>query len=64
MAKEPLQLDAPFTIRLATQELKCHVVAIEQIMDSSTLSTATDARREVARNEIGRVTIQTRARSS
>ena len=37
MANEPLRIDAPYTIRLATQELKCQVVAIEQIMDSSTL---------------------------
>ena len=37
MAKEPLQLDTPYTIRLGTQELKGHVVAINQIMDSSTL---------------------------
>jgi bifunctional enzyme CysN/CysC len=61
MAKEPLQLDAPYTIRLATQELKGRVVAINQIMDSATLNTTTAPRREVARNEIGRVTIQTRA---
>ena len=61
MAKEPLRLDAPYTIRLATQELKGRVVAINQIMDSATLNTTTAPRREVARNEIGRVTIQTRA---
>ena len=61
MAKEPLLLDAPYTIRLATQELKGRVVAINQIMDSATLNTTTAARREVARNEIGRITIQTRA---
>ncbi len=61
MAKEPLRLDAPYTIRLATQELKGRVVAIEQIMDSSTLSTTKDGRKEVARNEVGRITIQTRA---
>ncbi len=40
MAKEPLRLDAPYTIRLATQELKGRVVAINQIMDSATLDTA------------------------
>ncbi len=61
MASEPLRMDAPYTIRLATQELKGRVVAINQIMDSSTLGTTTDSRKEVARNEVGRVTIQTRA---
>ena len=54
-------MDAPYTIRLATQELKGRVVAINQIMDSSTLGTTTDSRKEVARNEVGRITIQTRA---
>jgi bifunctional enzyme CysN/CysC len=61
MAKEPLRIEAPYTIRLATQELKGRVVAINQIMDSATLETVADSRTEVARNEIGRVTIQTRA---
>ena len=47
--------------RSPRRNVKGRVVAIKQIMDSSTLNTTTDARREVARNEVGRVTIQTRA---
>jgi bifunctional enzyme CysN/CysC len=61
MAKEPLRIETPYTIRLATQQLKGRVVAINQIMDSATLKTVADSRTEVARNEIGRLTIQTRA---
>ena len=61
MANEPLRMDVPYTLRLATQELKGRVVAINQIMDSSTLGINTAARKDVARNEVGRITIQTRA---
>lgn len=60
IAQEPLRVDAPYTIRLGAQELKCRVTAIDQIMDSSTLESVTEARTEVARNEVGRLTIQTR----
>lgn len=60
IAQEPLRLDAPYTIRLGTQELKCRVTAIDQIMDSSTLESVTEARTEVGRNEVGRLIIQTR----
>lgn len=61
MANQPLRLEAPYTIRLGTQELKARVVSIDEVMDSSTLEITTDARTEVARNEVGRVTLQTRA---
>jgi bifunctional enzyme CysN/CysC len=61
IARQPLRIGAPYTVRVATQEVKCQVVTIERVLDSSTLEAATDAREEVARNEIGRITIQTRA---
>ncbi len=61
MATQPLRLEAPYTIRLGTQELKARVVSIDEVMDSSTLETTTEARTQVARNEVGRVTLQTRA---
>ncbi|MFL6569621.1 MAG: adenylyl-sulfate kinase, partial [Chthoniobacterales bacterium] len=44
-----------------TQEVKCQITAIEQVMDSSTLETASGEFDEVARNAVGRVTVQTRA---
>ena len=60
LAEAPLRKDKQYTLRLATQEVKAQVAAIEQVMDSSTLATAAGAQ-EVARNEVGRVTLQTRA---
>ena len=61
MAQEPLEIGASCALQLGTQTVKCQVVSIEGIMDSSTLETTSEKRREVARNEVGRVTIQTRS---
>jgi bifunctional enzyme CysN/CysC len=41
--------------------VKCQLAAIEQVMDSSTLAVTAGEVEEVARNEVGRVTLQTRA---
>ncbi|MGZ5503162.1 MAG: adenylyl-sulfate kinase [Chthoniobacterales bacterium] len=60
LAEAPLRKDAQYSLRLATQEVKCQVVAIEQVMDSSTLAVSPNEAKEVARNEVGRVTLQTR----
>ena len=43
----------PYDLRLATQELKCQVVSIEEVMDSSTLESKHRATRTVERNEVG-----------
>jgi bifunctional enzyme CysN/CysC len=61
IAESPLKLDAEYTLRLATQQVTCRVVAIEQVMDSSSLAIGYGEREEVARNEVGRVILQTRA---
>ena len=61
LAEAPLRKDAQYVLRLATQEVKCQVAAIEQVMDSSTLAIRSDAHEEVARNEVGRVTLQSRS---
>ncbi len=60
--REPLRVGHLYSLRLATQDVKCEVVSIERVMDSSTLETKTDGREQLERNEIGRVTIQTRGR--
>ena len=57
---EPLRLGHFYNLRLATQEVKCQVVSIERVTDSSTLETKSDGREQLERNEIGRLTIQTR----
>ncbi len=57
----PLQVGRLYDLRLATQEVKCQVVSIEEVMDSSTLDRRTDNCERLERNEVGRLTIQTRA---
>jgi bifunctional enzyme CysN/CysC len=60
ITREPLRVGHFYDLRLATQEVKCQIVSIEQVMDSSTLEKTSDAREQLQRNEIGRLTIQTR----
>lgn len=61
LAEAPLKRDAPYTMRLATQEVKCQVAAIDQVIDSSTLEIASSDSDCVERNQVARVTLQTRA---
>src|SRR5213593_3249633 len=61
IVREPLRAGHFYDLRLATQEVKCQIVSIEQVVDSSTLETKTDGREQLERNEIGRLTIQTRS---
>ena len=60
IVREPLRLDHVYDLRLATQNVKCQIVSIEQVIDSSTLETKSAGREQLERNEIGRLTIQTR----
>ena len=60
IVREPLRVGHLYDLRLATQDVKCQIVSIEQVMDSSTLETKSDGREQLERNEIGRLTIQTR----
>ena len=61
IVRDPLRVGHFYELRLATQQVKCQIVSIEQVTDSSTLKTASDGREQLERNEVGRVTIQTRA---
>ena len=60
IVREPLRVGRLYNLRLATQEVKCQVVSIEEVMDSSTLEAKIDKREQLERNEVGRLTIQTR----
>jgi bifunctional enzyme CysN/CysC len=62
IVREPLRIGHLYNLRLATQDVKCEVVSIERVMDSSTLESKSDGREQLERNEIGRLTIQTRGR--
>jgi bifunctional enzyme CysN/CysC len=60
IVREPLRMGHFYDLRLATQQVKCQIVSIDQVTDSSTLETKSDGREQLERNEIGRLTIQTR----
>jgi bifunctional enzyme CysN/CysC len=60
IVREPLRVGHFYDLRLATQQVKCQIVSIEQVMDSSTLETRSDGPEQLERNEIGKLTIQTR----
>ena len=62
IAREPLRTGQLYNLRLATQDVKCQVVSIEEVMDSSTLELkAAKNHDRLERNDVGRLTIQTRA---
>ena len=60
IVREPLRVGRFYDLRLATQEVKCQIVSIERVMDSSTLETKTHGREQLERNEVGTLIIQTR----
>src|SRR5881296_2686297 len=61
ITREPLRVGHLYDLRLATQEVKCEIVSINEVMDSSTLQATKDKREQLERNEVGRLTIQTRS---
>ena len=60
LAEDPLKKEVQYWLRLATQEVKCQVAAIEQVMDSASLAVQSGELDVVARNQVGRITLQTR----
>src|SRR5438046_9685167 len=63
IARQPAHLSHLYTARLATQEVKCQIVSLDEVMDSSSLERSATKADQLARNEVGRLTIQTRART-
>ncbi|MEP7071051.1 MAG: adenylyl-sulfate kinase, partial [Verrucomicrobiota bacterium] len=61
IAPQPARLGHLYTARLGTQEVKCQISSIEEVMDSASLERSTNDSQQLARNEVGRLTIQTRA---
>src|SRR5947199_2848085 len=45
---EPMRSGRLYDLRLATQEVKCEIVSIDQVMDSSSLESTTDKREQLA----------------
>jgi bifunctional enzyme CysN/CysC len=61
IARQPARLSHLYTARLGTQEVKCQIVALDEVMDSSSLERSATKADQLGRNEVGRLTIQTRA---
>ncbi len=57
---QPLVLQAPHQLRLATQEVEARITAIHRVLDSATLGVAAEPRLEVRKNEAAEVVVRTR----
>jgi bifunctional enzyme CysN/CysC len=61
ISPEPLKVGGRYRLKLVTQNVDCEVVAITNVMDAATLDSADSHQTEVRINEVGQVTLQTRA---
>ncbi|HSV62855.1 MAG TPA: adenylyl-sulfate kinase [Chthoniobacterales bacterium] len=61
LGTEPLSVGARYRLKLATQDVECQVVALGKVVDAATLDSATANATELRINEVGEVTLQTRA---
>src|SRR5204862_1726131 len=61
MATEPLRAGARYRLKLVTQNVECEVVAVGNVVDAATLDAASTDGTELRTNEVGEVTLQTRA---
>jgi bifunctional enzyme CysN/CysC len=58
---EPLATGERYRLKLVTQDVECQVVAVANVTDAATLDSAPAVRSELRMNEVGEVTLQTRA---
>jgi bifunctional enzyme CysN/CysC len=58
---EPLRVGARYRMKLVTQDVECHVVAVGSVIDAATLDSTSAERAELRINEVAEVTLQTRA---
>jgi bifunctional enzyme CysN/CysC len=61
IAHQSARLEHLYTARLATQEVKCQIVSVDEVMDSASLERSVNRATQLARNEVGRLTIHTRS---
>lgn len=61
MGTEPLRAGARSRLKLVTQNVECEVVSIGNVVDVATLGAAPTDGTELHANEVGEVTLQTRA---
>ena len=60
MGRKSLTVGQRYRLKLTTQELDAEVVSVDRVIDASTLETVSEARGEIARNDVAEITIQTR----
>ena len=61
IGREPLLVGARYRLKLVTQDVECQVVAVANVIDAATLDSAPAVRSELRTNEVGELTLQTRA---
>ena len=58
---KPLRVGARYRLKLVTQNVECEVVSVGNVIDAATLDAEPAGRAELRANEVGEVTLQTRA---
>jgi bifunctional enzyme CysN/CysC len=61
IGREPLRVGARYRLKLVTQNVECEVVAVGRVIDAAMLDAGPTGRAELHANEVGEVTLQTRA---
>lgn len=61
IGQEPLRVNARYRLKLVTQNVECQVAALTNVVDVATLNPVPTERTELSINEVGDVTLQTRA---
>jgi len=61
ISAEPLRLGARYRLKLVTQDVECEVVTLSNVVDVATLDSAATDQTKLRINEVGEVTLQTRA---
>jgi bifunctional enzyme CysN/CysC len=61
IGSEPLRVGNRYRLKLVTQDVECHVVAVGNVIDAATLDSSPSQQTELRINEIADVTLQTRA---
>lgn len=61
IGSSPLRIGASYGLKLVTQNVECQVVALSNVIDAATLGTTPAERSELRVNEVGDVTLNTRA---
>jgi bifunctional enzyme CysN/CysC len=60
LGRAPFSKDRAYKLKLATQEVECHIDSIDRIIDSSTLETIARTEPYVARNEVAELYLRTK----